>query len=178
MHGFSDKNFGLLIAFVMPGFVALHAIAQFNLTVAGWLAAHPAQASFSGYLFTITASLGFGLLVSAVRWLLVDTFFHLTMVKPPSWDFSLLDEKLAAFDALVVSHYRYYQFYANLAVVIPIWLWVFSGPLFNDDLARLLLATILAECLLLTASRDALAKYYRRAEALLDRQDSIILYPN
>jgi hypothetical protein len=176
MQELSDKNFGLLIAYVIPGFAALHALSAVSPTAAQWLARPPAEPSVTGFLAGLLASLGLGLFLSAVRWLTVDTILQRSGVSPPRWDFAQLATKLVAFDALVISHYRYYQFYANLFVVVPVW-----GVLHMDH-TTIKAATAnwcgvaVVEMVLLLAARDALCKYYRRAEALL-REPSGLLRP-
>lgn len=173
MDGPSEKNFGLLIAYVIPGLVAMHGIGAVSPTVAQWFAVPPSAPTISGFLFIFVSSLGVGLVASAVRWAIVDRLFHATGLRSPRWDFSLLSENLDAFHSLVISHYRYYQFYANLAVVIPVW---WATRRFPNSFSGLEIAVLLAfELLLLHGAKDAITKYYMRAESLLSAKPRLVV---
>ncbi len=117
MSELSEKSFGLLIAYVLPGFVTLWGISLFSPTVESWItnSQHGAP-TVAGFLYVTLASLSAGLTVSAIRWILIDNLHHATGVKPPKWEFANLDDRLQGFLALVENHYRYYQFYANSVV--------------------------------------------------------------
>src|SRR5690349_20986113 len=92
-------NFGLLIAFLLPGFVALWGVGYVSEVVRFWFGDSPDNApSVGGFLYVTLASIVAGLTVSTVRWIVIDTFHHLTGIAPPAWDFSRLQESVAAFD--------------------------------------------------------------------------------
>ena len=113
MSELSHKNFGLLIAYVLPGFAAVWGISQFSPTVESWIATSgQGGPTIAGFLYVTLASLAAGLTVSAVRWVIIDRFHHATGLKPPCLEFANLDDRLQGFLALVENHYRYYQFYA------------------------------------------------------------------
>lgn len=172
MREVTGQNFGLLIAYVLPGFVSLCAVGQFVPIVAGWLRASTAPdqpASVGGFLYVTLASVGAGLTISTVRWALIDTIHHWTGIRRPPWNDSKLQEKLGAFEALVENHYRYYQFYANMLVAM----FVLLLASFSTS-GRGRSNPNLAECGLLAlsvvywaGSRDTLRKYHTRATFLL-----------
>src|SRR5688500_13556261 len=74
--------------------------------------------SVGGFLYVTLASTAAGLLVSAVRWSVVDRLYHRTGISEPHWEFAQLSDRLPAFLAVVDNHYRYYQFYANMLVAL------------------------------------------------------------
>ena len=169
MSELSEKNFGIVIAYVVPGFVALWGISHLSPTVDSWITTSQHGApTIAGFLYVTLASLTAGLTVSAVRWAIVDSLHHATGVKPPSWDFVNLDDRLQGFLALVENHYRYYQFYANMLV---------SGAaaystqvVLRGNFCQANWSTvgfILLGSVFLAGSRDALQKYYSRVERLL-----------
>lgn len=165
----TTKNFGLLIAYVLPGFLALWAISPYSPTIQTWLGTSVADApTVGGFLYVTLGSVAAGLTVSALRWLILDALHHRTGLTKPRWDFSRLSAKLNAFDVLNEQHYRYYQFYGNtlvalcMAAVVRGWLVVRSGA----DAFQLLLLVVTA-LLLFAGSRDTLGKYYRRITELL-----------
>jgi len=102
-------NFGLLVAYLLPGFVSLLGLAAYSETVRTWLTAGAATGpTVGGFLYLTLASITTGLLVSTVRWALLDSLHHATGVRRPEWDFGNLSKRLPAFELLVESHYRYY----------------------------------------------------------------------
>jgi hypothetical protein len=113
MNALSNENFGLVIAYVLPGFVALWGVSFFSPTVESWIAVSQQGApTVAGFMYVTLASIGTGLTVSGVRWLIIDTVHHLTGLTRPAWKFVNLDDKLQGFLTLNEGHYRYYQFYA------------------------------------------------------------------
>ena len=171
----SDKNFGIIIAYLLPGFVVVNGISAASPTVAQWLAAPPHIPSVSGFLYVGLGSLGAGLTISAVRWMLLDSIHAWTGIAGPDFDFSKLHKKLDAFDAIVVSHYRYYQFYGNMFVAVPLWLGcrISAGSSLMSPVA--VLSCMLLELIFFVASRDSLHKYHHRAHQLLTEQTNRII---
>jgi phosphotransferase system glucose/maltose/N-acetylglucosamine-specific IIC component len=169
MDEFSHRNFGLTIAYVLPGFVVLWTASYFSDSLGQWLATAPQSApSIGSFLYGLLGSLGAGLIVSAVRWATIDTFNEWTGLARPKFDYSELQENLQAFDNAVEYHYRYYQFYSNMAVafvgaVAARWLALPSDGIH----VRRIAAFCVLEAVLLAGARDALRKYYERLTHLL-----------
>lgn len=175
MNELSYKNFGLLIAYVLPGFVALWGISQFSPTVESWISTSGQGApTIAGFLHVTLASLAAGLTVSAVRWVIIDRFHHATGLKPPRWEFANLDDRLQGFLALVENHYRYYQFYSN-TLIAGVIAYVAHLSRHGTTLYQQIwpaLGFILLELVFLAGSRDALRKYYSRVERLLETPEA------
>jgi hypothetical protein len=160
------NDFGLLIAYVLPGFTALWGT-QF-VTAASLGLPWQTSATVGDFLFSTVAAVIAGLTVSTLRWVVIDTIHHRTGVRPPDWDFSRLRDRTDALGMLLDGHYRYFQFYANMVValtwallarhaVMASW-WAIDGM----DVA--LLGGV---ALFFLGSRDTLQKYYARAGDLL-----------
>jgi hypothetical protein len=165
-----EDSFGLLIAYVLPGFLSVLQLAAFADLLEVWLASEINTApTVAGFLYATTASVGAGLTASAVRWLVLDTVHHRTGVIPPKWLFRNLPSRVDAFQGVVQNHYRYYQFYGNTLIVIVAGALIGRGPSVLIGLHSLVgLPVDLALVALFTiASRDALSKYYARAGDLL-----------
>lgn len=167
MNDLIRQNFGILIAYILPGFVVVSGAAFIFPPVRALLTPTLGLADgVESTAFVALATLLAGMSVSSLRWLLVDTLHHRTGLRRPDWDDAKLQDRLPAFSVIVENHYRYYQSNANLAVAFAcVYVaWRVQQPPFAPwaDLAFLLI-----ECLFLATSRDNLRKYYARTSRLL-----------
>jgi hypothetical protein len=168
----SARNFGLLIAYVLPGFVVLWGLSFVSPTVNAWLLGAGATGpTVGGFLYVFLASVGCGMSASVVRWALLDTLHHRTGLRAPYLDFSRLHERLEGFERIVADHYQYYQFYSNTLVALlgayPLWrLSGGSGGVLTD------FGFLAIELVFLAGSRDALRLFYRRASQLLGESEA------
>jgi hypothetical protein len=169
MKDITDKNFGVIIAFWLPGFILLWGLSFSVPDVSVWLAKSSANdaPSVGGFLYATLASLSLGLMISAVRWLIVDSFLHCTTTLPMI-DFSKLKDKdaFAAFQGIVENHYRYYQYYSNtlIAVISAFAVYLVHGK--EKPSWQLWVGVVVLIVILLLASRDSLKKYHERASAI------------
>jgi hypothetical protein len=166
----NEDNFGLLIAYVIPGFLAVLQLAQISPMIARWLAVPSSGApTVGGFLYVTIASVGIGLGIGVLRWAGLDSLHRWMGLATPQWDFVKLQGNVEAFERMVQYHFRYYQFYGHTLIVLvvaamlpqPLWGWLDASPL-----AAAVVALSLA-VLLFAASRDALAKYQQRTAAFL-----------
>lgn len=170
MSGTSNSQFGLIIAYVLPGFIALAGLAPLFPAVSRWLTPVAAQGSLGlgPPLYAVFGATSLGLILSCFRWLLVDRLHRWMGVRRPAWDDSRLDDVLGGFDYLVQSHFRYYEFCGNTLL----------AAIFAYSLNRAMhtlpflgvgtdLAMVIVTLVLFTASRDALTNYYTRTGRLV-----------
>lgn len=170
MKPVSSDNFGLLIAYLIPGFITLWALAPFVPELQSWLGTIPESApTIGGFLYATIASVAAGLIVSAIRWALMDSLHHVTGIPLPRWDFRHLERKLAAFESIAEDHYRYYQHYQNgqIAVTIAYVSRLMATGGFLDERPEEHIAFMVISLVLFFGARDALRKYYDRTSALL-----------
>lgn len=164
-------DFGLIIAYLLPGGLVLWGLGQIVPAVQAWLnAATIDTTTVGGFFFVALASLGGGLLASLIRWFVIDRLHHWTGLRPPHLDFAKLAERTAAFALLIEVHYKYYQFYANslVAGAFAYICWRSQHPL---QAALCIDAVAMVLLLLLAAgSRDTLRRYYTRSGALLGEE--------
>ncbi|MEM1166275.1 MAG: hypothetical protein AAGI30_08295 [Planctomycetota bacterium] len=170
MGELSNRNFGLLIAYVVPGFVLLCGTAFPFPPVRDWLlGAGTDGPSLGGVLYVLIASVAAGMTASAVRWAVIDTFHHRTGLTHPAWDDRHLHERTQAYVWIVENHYRYYQFYGNTAVALVL-AWAFwRGSLVDParGVGWVDVSVSIVALVFLAGSRSALSRYYRRTHALL-----------
>lgn len=166
----SLHDFGLLIAYLLPGFTVLWGVSPFVPSIEYLIfPIAPDGPTLGGFLLGTIAALAVGLFISTVRWAVIDTLHHHTGIPAPSWNFASLQHNIAAFSVLIDIHYRYYQFYAGMVVSLLCvllmrrfdqtpgwfqWTWMDVG-------------IIVAIVLFYMGSRDTLKKYFMRTEQLL-----------
>ena len=170
MKDVTNANFGLLIAYVLPGSVALWGASLVSETLRTWLGSSSAQGpSVGGFLYVTLAAVGLGLFISTIRWAVIDQVHHHTGIPEPKWNFAKVNGSLAGFDLLVTSHYRYYQFYANGLISVGMtWAaFLVTAPHAEIQVPTATAGALFIEVILWLGSRDTLRKYYLRAEALM-----------
>jgi len=166
----SSRQFGLLVAYLLPGFIALAGIARLVPAVARWLQPTIDQGG-SGIgppVYAVLGATAVGMVLSCIRWVVVDHIHQWTGVTAPDWDVDRLEARLDAFNQLVEYHYRYYQFYSNTLVallwtyVVNRWEGIPSSLTAASDVGVVILCAVL-----FAGSRDTLRKYYTRTERLI-----------
>jgi hypothetical protein len=166
----STRNFGYLIAYILPGVVTLAGVSRYSETVRSWFGAAPTGApTVGGFLFLTLGSVAAGMVVSTVRWMFLDGLHHHTGIQEGHWDFSALEANYTAFEGAVENHYRYYQFYGNMLVAVLVTAftqWSVWLAFFGDG-CHATVAVLVLIALFFVASRDTLAKYYARSAELL-----------
>jgi hypothetical protein len=171
MSTLSNQNFGLMIAYLLPGFVSLWGVSYFSPTVDAWInTSQQGSPSVAGFMYVTLASLAAGVTVSAVRWALIDHLHHATGIVPPAWKFGNLEGKLKGYLTLIENHYRFYQFYSNtfVAGAFAYLAYVFSDGLQSTHHMGATVGFLVVEIILFAGSRDSLQKYYTRTQQLLD----------
>lgn len=170
MQSVTNANFGPLVAYLVPGATALFGISEFFPALRSWFATSPSDApSIGGFLYLTIASLACGMVVTAIRWAVVDTFHRLTGLPPPALNFSKLGPNVEAFSLLIEIHYRHYLYYANefCALFIAYFCYRINHGFWS--FGWLDAGFVVLEAIFLLTSRDTLAKYYRRTQQLLSR---------
>ena len=170
MGDLSNRNFGLLVAYGVPGFLMLWALGLVHPTIELWLEGPDGDGpSVAGVFYVTIASVSLGMTASLVRWILVDTLHHGTGLKRPHWRDTHLHERLPAYVWLIENYYRYYQFYGNtaVAVVFAYGLWRLAGDPGVPVSIWLDLAIAAMVAAFIAGSRSALSRYYTRASDLL-----------
>lgn len=165
MRDVTSSNFGIAIAYLIPGVILLLGLAQLNPALAAWLeVTSKGELTVGGFLYATLASLTLGLLASTIRWAVIDTLHHRTGLVRPSLEFRQLPEAALAFDTIIEGRYRFYQFYSNSAIALPIAevCWLSSGASWLT-----VFPVAFVEVVLLAGSRDALRHYYRESKQLL-----------
>lgn len=173
MREVTSNNFGILIAYLVPGFTALWGVSYFSVTVRTWLTGTSTDGpTIGGFLYVTLAAIAAGMTVSTVRWAVIDLLHHRTGVQSPNWNYGKLQKNLSAYSLIVEHQYRFYQFYSNMLVAL-FFLYgarrIRVGVVSHDvlDLGCLFLIGVFY-----AGSRDTLRKYYSRVQMILGKPRS------
>ena len=157
------------MAFLIPGFVGLAGLAPLIPLVGEWL--QPVNLGTRGIgptVYALLAATAVGMILSCLRWLLIDQVLEWSGIRAPTINFRQLGSHLEAFDYLSDNHYRYYQFYANMLVAIlvvyPIDRLLRTSPLLGSatDTGVILLCVVL-----FMGACDTLSKFRSRVSQLI-----------
>ena len=171
---FSDINFGLLIAYFLPGFMGLYALRPFSQSVNEWFVAIVDKDKTVGASFLLLASsLVVGLIISACRDILLDRLHYVTGVTEERFAYGKFSDpnKMALLEGLIANKYRFYQFYGNTMVA--------SLLLLLSNLRRIEICTnklglsinFGVVVLLFCASREALMDMFNTYQGIIDEID-------
>lgn len=158
-----------MMAYLLPGFIALAGVAPLVPTVAEWL--RPVNIG-DGWLgppvYAVLAAFATGLIISCFRWLLIDPTMRLWGVGARCTDFRRLEGRLGEFNYWVEQHYRYYQFFGGAFVAVT-WAYLVNRILKTSPLLGIGtdLATLILCAVLLAGARDSLQKYRQRISQLV-----------
>jgi len=175
LENVTARNFGLLVAYLIPGFVALWGVSFHAEPVRVWLLGAASHgATVGGFLYVTLASVAAGMTASAIRWAILDSLHRVTGIRRPRWNDTALENKLTAFEYVVEQHYRYYQFYGNglVGLLFAYGAWFASDAHAGRVLGAVDLGVLGIAIVFYAGSRDALRKYYRRASILLGDKES------
>lgn len=169
MHRVSNDTFGPLVAYLIPGATALAGLSPFLPAVQSWFAGTAGSApTIGGFLYLTLSALAVGMILNAVRWVVVDSLHAHTGLPAPTLDFSRLGNQVEAFRLLIEIHYRHYQFFANMLIALPVaWIALRFHLGWMTPIGPLDLAVFALEPIFVVTSRDTLRKYYSRTGQLL-----------
>jgi len=169
----TSNNFGVLIAYLVPGATALWGLSSFSPSLRAWFASTPNDApTISGFLYLTVASLAVGMTVTAIRWACVDLVHAATGLTAPDLDFSQLPGKVDAYNLLIEIHYRHYQFYSNMFVATAItWICFRISIRPPCQLSWIEPGFLMIEAIFFLTSRDTLRRYHFRTQQLLSVQN-------
>lgn len=165
-----DKNFGLIISLLLPGFLLFAGLSFSYPNLVDLLnSSSDKSPTIGGFFYSTVISLALGLLTSAVRWLFIDWLLWLVKIRRPNLNFAgLKDEStFKAFMAIVDNHYRYYQYYSNTLISLSTSLIIYRFESGSFPSALISTTTVLVSIALLIASGDSLNKYHNSAKDIL-----------
>jgi hypothetical protein len=173
MKDITSTTFGLIIAFFLPGSLALYSIAYWVPQLQEVFAVFTTAESNIGLFFLVAFfALALGLEITVFRWFLFENLI-LKNHKLDLKNFTKLtnENSLAAFRANVDEHYRYHQFWGGLVFVLPLLYfgWIRYATVYFSLFSQISLAIffILVEALTIIAANKAYIYYVQRGNAIL-----------
>jgi hypothetical protein len=165
----TSTSFGLVIAYLLPGFVALFSLSfWFDSAQRAFHTFLTSQSNVGLFLFLLLGGLALGLAVNAVRLalyeLLLGRIKRLYGERPTREQLARLSEadNFAAFRAAIDELYRYHQFYGGTTLAGPA---LFVGWLNSLDVSSwaetaLIAGFAVAELTLVVATISTLRSFY------------------
>ncbi|HEV3457044.1 MAG TPA: hypothetical protein VHG32_10825 [Thermoanaerobaculia bacterium] len=114
-------NFGLVIAYFLPGMVVTYSLRYVSLRIDYLLQrVESGQALLGPGLFLLIAAVVAGLIVSAARMVVFEPILYRTGVGRPNVNYKALasPETLSVYIQVVDNVYRFYQFYGNIFLAL------------------------------------------------------------
>lgn len=173
MKDVTSTSFGLVIAFLLPGFVGLYSLTFWSANVQEMFHTFlTAQSNLGLFLLVVLVALVIGLLVTPLRWLLFERFLCKSYFLTPD-DFAELgtEAKLVAFRAATDELYRYHQFWGGTAIaMLPLyvgWLWDSWSFLNYAEISLSIIGFITVEVVTGLAAIEAYRRHITRSKRIL-----------
>ena len=168
MTAVTERSFGLLIAYVIPGFGFIALWGSEIPQVSRWMTDSTATSpTVGGFLYITIASVTSGLVLHTLRWAILDRLHHATGLRPPAWNRFADPVSLDAYRSMVDFHYRYYEFYGSSLLLMIALVLLPPSNIANTPDWRLLQGALIALSLIFfAASRDTLNRCYSRFPGL------------
>lgn len=171
-----DRVLALTIAFLVPGLVALFAVATVSETVLGWFKGASNGPTLAGFFFVVLGALALGFVITAIRYCIfeaiqVPLLGKCLVPKSPQLDESKRKEFAAEYHDLRLQHYSHYLASANLSVAIPIGVAIWKAGSVPAPTWMLFMTVLViagtATLALAAAACDAVRRYDDRRTRLL-----------
>jgi hypothetical protein len=171
-----DRMVSLTMAFLVPGLVALFAVATVSPTVLAWFSGASNGPTLAGFFFVVLGAFALGLVITAIRFCLFEAtpipFANRCLVKAsPQLDESKRKEFAAEYNDLRQKHYDHYLAYSNLSVAIPIGVAIWKAGSVPAPtwvlFSTVLTISVVSTLALAAAGCDAVRRYDDRRTRLL-----------
>ena len=171
MKDVTSTSFGLVIAFLLPGIVALYSLVYWSSSASrAFTTFLTANSNVGLFLLLILGALIFGLVISAVRWLIYEVVLGLVglygpRVTPEERQRMSEEPRFAAYRAAIDEAYRYAQCFGGLTIAAPGLFVGWLGSLDDDAPPQeLLIAAFVVLEVLLVARTITMFRSYRAYE--------------
>lgn len=157
----SGLNFGLVIAYLIPGFLATYAVAPHVTTVDELLGGPRRVPDSASVVPLVLIAVGVGIIVNAISAVVIRWLIHKSRVQPHPGvvERKLTIDDMHKYNHLVEATFRFHQFYSNTLVAVmllaPVWL---VWPLQDNILRNASLLLVIG--VLFWTARGSLRSFY------------------
>jgi hypothetical protein len=119
MVQFEPINFGVLIAFILPGSVAVYGLRYVSPRISAlWGMLETGQLIIGPLILLALLTLAVGLIVSSLRTVVLERIFYLTCVQEQKINYKEIADHKDFFKEMIENVYRYEQFYGNVFLAL------------------------------------------------------------
>lgn len=163
-------NFGVLIAYLIPGFLGTYALAEHVSAINALLGGAERVPGTGSYLPLLYIALAVGIVINAFSSIVIRTLIHWSGIDPQPGIVQkrFPNEDLPRYEFVVESTFRYHQFYTNMLVAILLLtrLWL-SAP-YPEKWLRIA-SFLLVISVLFSAARSSLRSFYIAMSGFTDK---------
>lgn len=121
MKDITTTSFGLVIAYLLPGFLGLYSLSFWSLGLRKMFGAFlTAQSTVGLFLLVVVAALVVGLLVNSLRWAIYESWRRDGLKPDELAKLGTNPAMLPAYLQRIDENFRYHQFSGGASVVLPI----------------------------------------------------------
>ena len=165
------QSFGLVIAFLIPGMIGVYAASFHVALISAWFGTAASQTTnVGGFLFAILASIGMGVFISGLRWLVLERWMRWEPEQAVNAAARRDDNTELVYQNLVYQFYDFYLFYANtlFALVILYVAWFADAPrTFSMGTLTRTGLLVVACAILYVSAKDSLRRFEGRRKTVL-----------
>lgn len=154
-------NFGLLIAYLIPGFLGTYALAEHVSAVDKLLGGAERIPSTGSFLPLLFIALAVGIVINAFSSIVIRWLIHSTGVdrKHGIAQQRFSNEDLPRYQFVVEATFRYHQFYSNMLVAIVLLTGVWLSAPFPEKWFRIVSFSLVIS-VLFSAAWSSLRRFY------------------
>jgi hypothetical protein len=168
MKAIENLDFGLLIAYVIPGFVGLYAMSFYSKPMRSLLGSDRFVPQGGAVVPLVLLAIAAGISINAIAWATLRLVIQATGVARPNLNYALLtQEKSIAFQEIIQSNFHYYQYYVNTLTAFILLFVSYAMRNVRHSKALGFVGAVGLIVILFFASRDSLQRTYSAMDALL-----------
>jgi len=177
MEQITSTSFGLLMAYLLPGLVALYSLSFWSLRLREVFRSFLLGQQVGLFLLVLAASLIAGLVVGAVRWVGFEYLLggKCQHVEPECFGKLTSPTRFSAFSYVVDENFRFHQFWGAMVLVSPLLCASLLKEFWNDigraTVVLGLAVFLILEFIVAVAAWKSYLRFVARAKCILTGED-------
>lgn len=154
-----ELNFGLVIAYIVPGLIGLYSLAPHSQAIRTLLGGNNYSLSAQALVPLLLLAIAAGIIINAVSGIILKPMIIISGVEEIDPDYSRLKSKdIEKFKEFTNQTYRYYQCYSNMLIALIMFFISYRCKITGIKLGFIVLLTI---PILFCAARSSLKQSYK-----------------